>query len=63
MSSARKDTRERILQTTWRLLEKNWRQGVRLEDIAHDAGVSRQAMMSCDFLNASRKRAQRRMAI
>lgn len=44
MSSAQKDTRERILATTWRLLESRRGQSVRLEDIAKAAGVSRQAI-------------------
>ena len=39
-----KDTRERLLDATWRLLERQRGQGVRLEDIAHAAGVSRQAL-------------------
>jgi AcrR family transcriptional regulator len=39
-----KDTRERLLDATWRLLERHQGQGVRLEDIAHAAGVSRQAL-------------------
>jgi AcrR family transcriptional regulator len=44
MSSVLKDTRERILETTWRLLESHRGQSVRLEDIAREAGVSRQAV-------------------
>src|SRR5262249_50184581 len=44
MSSLQKDTRTRILETTWRLLESRRGQGVRLEDIAQAAGVSRQAL-------------------
>src|SRR5260221_9615298 len=47
MSRARKDqndTRERLLDATWHLLERQRGQGVRLEDIAHAAGVSRQAL-------------------
>lgn len=44
MSSTRSETRERILQTTWRLMEKHRGQGVRIEDIADMAGVSRQAV-------------------
>ncbi len=44
MSSVQKDTRERILETTWRLLERQRGQGLRLEDIAKAAGVSRQAI-------------------
>jgi AcrR family transcriptional regulator len=41
---AQKDTRERLLDATWRLLERHQGQGVRLVDIAHAAGVSRQAL-------------------
>ncbi len=44
MSSGQKDTRERILETTWHLLESRRGQGIRLEDIAQAAGVSRQAV-------------------
>jgi AcrR family transcriptional regulator len=44
MSRGQKDTREHILETTWRLLESHRGQSVRLEDIAHEAGVSRQAV-------------------
>jgi AcrR family transcriptional regulator len=44
MSSHQKDTRERILETTRRLLETRRGESVRLEDIAHAAGVSRQAI-------------------
>lgn len=38
------DTRTRILQATWRLLEKPGGQPVRMQDIAKEAGVSRQAV-------------------
>src|SRR5579885_3465106 len=44
MSSPQLDTRERILDAAWRLLEQSQGQGVRLEDIARAAGVSRQAV-------------------
>jgi len=44
MSRGQRDTRARILQTTWRLLESNRGQGVRLEDIAQAVGVSRRAV-------------------
>jgi AcrR family transcriptional regulator len=44
MSSHQKDTRERILETTRRLLETRRGESVRLEDIAHATGVSRQAI-------------------
>jgi AcrR family transcriptional regulator len=43
-TTAAMDTRERILYATWQLLEKGRGQGVRLEDIAKVAGVSRQAI-------------------
>lgn len=38
------DTRTRILEATWRLMEKGRGQGVRMGDIAKAAGVSRQAV-------------------
>jgi AcrR family transcriptional regulator len=44
MSSPELDTRERILKATLQLLEKHQGQGVRIEDIAQMAGVSRQAV-------------------
>jgi AcrR family transcriptional regulator len=47
MSRAHKDqqdTRKRLLDATWRLLEGQRGQGVRLVDIAQAAGVSRQAL-------------------
>lgn len=44
MSSTELDTRERILEATLRLMEQHRGQGVRLEDIARQAGVSRQAV-------------------
>lgn len=37
-------TREKILTSTWRLLEATTDQEVRMSDIARDAGVSRQAV-------------------
>jgi len=37
-------TRERILAATWRLMETRHGQGVRMEDVAHAACVSRQAV-------------------
>src|SRR5262245_47199511 len=44
MSSGELDTRERILKATWHLMETRRGQGVRIEDIAKRAGVSRQAV-------------------
>ncbi|MBZ0281658.1 MAG: TetR/AcrR family transcriptional regulator [Anaerolineae bacterium] len=44
MSSSEPETRERILKETWHLMEKSQGQGVRLQDIAKAAGVSRQAV-------------------
>src|SRR5688500_5475131 len=44
VSSKTLDTRERILQETWQLMEQKRGIGVRLEDIAKSAGVSRQAI-------------------
>jgi AcrR family transcriptional regulator len=41
---AHADTRERILDVTLRLMEQRQGQGVRLEDVARAAGVSRQAV-------------------
>jgi AcrR family transcriptional regulator len=38
------DTREKILEATWRLLAASGGKGVRMEDIARGAGVSRQAV-------------------
>jgi len=43
-SSETLDTRERILRATWQLLEERRGQNVRLEDVAHAANVSRQAV-------------------
>ncbi len=44
MSSASADTRVRILETTVRMLEESGGRGVRMGDIAGEAGVSRQAV-------------------
>jgi AcrR family transcriptional regulator len=44
MSSTVKNTRERILQAALRLMEERQGQGVRVEDIAQAAGISRQAV-------------------
>jgi len=44
MSSSQIQTRTRILQSTWKLLEANPPKGVRMSDIAKDAGLSRQAL-------------------
>jgi AcrR family transcriptional regulator len=44
MSRAQIDTRERILLATWKLMEQSQGQGVRLEDVARAARVSRQAV-------------------
>ena len=44
MSSGDPQTRKRILEKTWRLMEKKKGQGVKISDIAHAAGVSRQAV-------------------
>jgi AcrR family transcriptional regulator len=44
MSSPQIPTPQRILTETWRLMEQNRGQGVRIEDIAKAAGVSRQAV-------------------
>jgi len=44
MSSPGPDTRTRILQAAWSLLEQSDGQGVRMSDIAKAAGVSRQAL-------------------
>ena len=44
MSSPEPDTRTRILQAAWALLEQSDGQGVRMSDIAKAAGVSRQAL-------------------
>ena len=44
MSSCKTDTRSRILEATCQLLEKSSGKGVRMSDIAKEAGVSRQAV-------------------
>jgi len=44
MSSGDPETRKRILDKTWRLMEKRKGQGVKISDIAKAAGVSRQAV-------------------
>ena len=44
MSSTELSTHDRILETTWHLMEKNRGQGVDIADIAKAAGVSRQAV-------------------
>jgi AcrR family transcriptional regulator len=44
MTSTAKNTREQILDATLQLMEQRQGQGVRIEDIAHAAGVSRQAV-------------------
>ncbi len=44
MSSTKMETRNRILETTWQLLEAHPDQSVRMQDIAKAAGVSRQAV-------------------
>ena len=44
MSSDDLDTRTRILETTWQLLEEHQGQGVKMSDIARAVGISRQAV-------------------
>jgi AcrR family transcriptional regulator len=44
MSSDESETKIRILNETWRMMERNRGQGVRLEDVARAAGISRQAV-------------------
>jgi AcrR family transcriptional regulator len=44
MSSGNPETRKRILDKTWHLMEKRKGQGVLVRDIARAAGVSRQAI-------------------
>lgn len=39
-----KKTRTRILEATWRLMEERNGQGVRMSDVADEAGISRQAV-------------------
>jgi AcrR family transcriptional regulator len=44
MAKKRIDTRARILEATWRLLEQHRGQGVQMRDIAEAVGISRQAL-------------------
>jgi len=44
MSSKNNETRNRILDAAWKLLEAGQGQGVRMSDIARQAGISRQAL-------------------
>jgi AcrR family transcriptional regulator len=44
MAKKKTDTRTRILETTWRLLEQHRGQGVQMRDIAEAVGISRQAL-------------------
>ena len=44
MSSEDIDTRTRILEATWQLLEQHQGQGVKMSDIAKAVGISRQAV-------------------
>jgi len=44
MSNSQSDTKAKILETTWRLMEERRGQEVRMSDIAKAAGVSRQAV-------------------
>jgi len=44
MSSNEKNTRTKILEATWKLMEDRRGQGVRMGDIAKAAGISRQAI-------------------
>lgn len=44
MSSTRSDTRKRILEKTWHLIERKPAQQVRIDDIARAVGISRQAV-------------------
>ena len=44
MASANFDTRERILNAAWKLLEADKAASVRMGDIAKEAGISRQAL-------------------
>jgi AcrR family transcriptional regulator len=44
MSSKESNTRTKILDATWKLMEKQRGRGVRMSDIAKKAGVSRQAV-------------------
>jgi AcrR family transcriptional regulator len=44
MSRKNTDTRSRILEATWKLMEKRRGHGVRMTDIAAEVGISRQAL-------------------
>lgn len=44
MSSENSETRDRILNAAWQLLEANHEKGARMSDIAKQAGISRQAV-------------------
>ncbi len=44
MSSENSETRDRILDAAWTLLEEKAGSGVRMSDIARQAGISRQAV-------------------
>jgi AcrR family transcriptional regulator len=44
MSSPESETRTRILEATWRLMEQQQGRDVRMQDIARAAGISRQAL-------------------
>lgn len=44
MSSKNINTRERILEAAWKLLESNLGKGVRMSDIAKAVGITRQAL-------------------
>ncbi len=44
MSSGESETRDRILGATWRLMVERRGRGVRMRDVAEEAGVSRQAV-------------------
>jgi AcrR family transcriptional regulator len=44
MSNDKKNTRNRILQSAWKLLESGSGSDVRMSDIAKEAGISRQAV-------------------
>jgi len=44
MSSKKTDTRTKILEATWHLMEQRRGQGVSMSNIAKEAGVSRQAL-------------------
>ena len=44
MSRKNIDTQEKVLQAAWKLLEEEPAEGVRMSDIAKEAGISRQAV-------------------